>query len=807
MQFPESWLREFCDPPLSSAELAETLTMAGLEVEARRPVAPPFTGVVAALVLSVEQHPNADRLKVCRVDVGSGAPLTVVCGAPNVEPGIMVPCALVGAALPAAEEGAPPFVIKLGKLRGVESQGMLCSARELRLSSDDSGLLVLASDAPIGGDLRAHLGLDDMLFSLKLTPNLAHCLSVFGVARELAALTGAELKRPRLAPIAVTEDARLPVRIDAPDLCGRFSGRVVRGVNARALTPEWMIRRLERCGQRSIGPLIDISNYVMFESGQASHVFDLDKLRGGLEVRWGRPGESLELLNGSRVEVDQDVGVIADGEGLESLAGIMGGQATAVDLATRNVYIEAAFWRPEAIAGRARRFRLATEASHRFERGVDPARTVEHVERLTELVLQICGGQAGPIDDHVGLLPSRLPVSLRVARAARVIGMPVTQAQCAEAFRRLRFEFVEGEGTIAVTPPSWRFDLQGEEDLIEEVIRILGYSRLPDVAPVSTVEPRLPPKRQQAINRLQDTLVGLDYQETINFSFVEERWELELCGNADPIRLLNPIAAPLAVMRSSLMGSLLGVLRVNIARKAARVRVFEMGRVFRRNAAATDNDRSVAGIDEVRRIAGLAYGPLDGLQWATPERAVDFFDCKGDVEALLEPLIARFVAAEHPAFHPGRSARIEIDGRVVGWLGELHPKWRQSYDLPKAPILFELDVDSLTEAALPLYLPTPKRQAVQRDVALVIGEHVTFEALRSALLAAAKGSIVRGATLFDVYRPASTAADRTSAERSMAVRLEMFDDESTLTDERIEAAVGALIDRLIAERVVLRLRG
>ena len=805
MQFPESWLREFCNPPLSTAELAETLTMAGLEVEELRPVAPPFSKVVVAHVLAVEKHPNADRLNVCRVDAGTGTPLSVVCGAPNVRAGLKVPCALVGAELPPAEAGGAPFVIKLGKLRGVESQGMLCSARELKLSEDHGGLLVLADDAPVGLDLRRHLALDDTLFTLKLTPNLAHCLSVYGVAREVSALTGAPLQVPAIAPVAPTHDARLPVRVEAPDLCGRFSGRVIRGVDPQAPSPAWLVERLARCGQRSVSALVDISNYVMFEFGRPSHIFDLDKIHGGLQVRWGRPGEQLELLNGNTIEVDETVGVIADDRQVESLAGIMGGEATAVGDATRNIYVEAAFWWPKAVAGRSRRYNFSTDAGHRFERGVDPAQTVEHIERITALVLAICGGEPGPMDDQTLALPERRPVTLRIDRAARVIGMPVTQAQCAGVFERLGLACSAGPGSLTVTPPSWRFDLTIEEDLIEEVIRVLGYTMLPDTPPLAPVTPRVRSESARGAHALRHALAGLDYQETVNFSFVEERWERDLAGNAQPIRLLNPIAAPLAVMRSSLIGSLVQVLRFNLARKATRVRVFEIGRVFLRDGSVEDSDAAVAGIAQPMRLAGLAYGAVDALQWGAAERPVDFFDAKGDIEALLQPRRARFVAAEHPALHPGRSARVELDGVAVGWVGELHPRWRQAYELPHAPVVFELDAQALAGTTLPAYVPIPRQQSVVRDIALVVGEAVTHDALMDAIDAAPTGGVVRGARLFDVYRPKAAAGDAAAGERSLAVRLELLDEQAPLTDERTDALVRAVLETL-ATRLGARLR-
>ncbi|MFT3955817.1 MAG: phenylalanine--tRNA ligase subunit beta [Piscinibacter sp.] len=807
MQFPESWLREFCNPPISSAELSELLTMSGMEVEEARPAAPPFSGVVVAQVLSVTQHANADKLKVCEVDAGTGTTLQIVCGAPNVRAGIRVPCALVGAQLPPADDDkadGKPFVIKLGKLRGVESQGMLCSARELKLSEDHGGLLILDDTATVGVDIREHLRLDDTILTLKLTPNLAHGLSVYGIAREVAALTGAPLKQVSFPPVRPSHDAKLKVKVEASDLCGRFSGRIVRGVDTTAKTPAWMVDRLARCGQRSVTALVDISNYVMFEYGRPSHIFDLDKIHGSLTVRWGRAGETLELLNGNTIEVDDKVGVIADDQAVESLAGIMGGESTAVSDATRNVYVEAAFWWPEAVAGRSRRYNFATDAGHRFERGVDPAQTVEHIERITQLIIDICGGEAGPMDDQVLALPKAEPVRLRVARAAKVIGMPVTQAQCEGVMTRLGLQFTSEPGALTVTPPSGRFDLKIEEDLIEEVARVIGYRQLPDTPPLAPVTARVRTEAQRGLSAVRHTLAGLGYQETISFSFVEERWEHELAGNADPIRVLNPIASPLAVMRSSLLGSLIAALQANLARKASRVRIFETGRVFRRDASVADGDRSVAGVAQPRRVAGLAWGRIDALQWGSKERAADFFDLKGDIEALLAPRGAVFVADEHPAMHPGRCARVELDGRAIGHVGELHPRWRQGYELPSAPILFELDLDAVLERDVPAFAALPRQQAVLRDIAVVAGEQVTHAALMQAI-AAGQGGLVRSARLFDIYKPSTPSADMAAGERSLAVRLELLDDESTLTDERIDAAVADVIARL-GERLGVRLR-
>jgi len=799
MQFPESWLREFCNPPISTDALIDLLTMSGMEVEEARPAAPPFTQVVVAEVLSVERHPNADRLSVCQVDAGTGSPLAIVCGAPNVRAGIKVPCALVGAELPPADgSDGKSFQIKLGKLRGVESQGMLCSARELKLSEDHGGLLILAEDAVVGQDIRTHLQLDDTLLTLKLTPNLAHCLSVYGIAREVSALTGAPLLQPVFPPVPVTSADVLPVTVEAPDLCGRFSGRTVRHVNPKASTPAWMVDRLARCGQRSVAALVDISNYVMFEYGRPSHIFDLDKIHGGLVVRWGRAGETLKLLNGSTVEVDSKVGVIADHEAVESLAGIMGGDATAVSDATRNVYVEAAFWWPEAVAGRSRRFNFTTDAGHRFERGVDPALTVEHIERITQLIIDICGGAdtaCGPIDDQTLKLPQRAPVMLRVERAAKVIGMPVTQAHCEGVMQRLGLQFTSEPGHLTVTPPSWRFDLQIEEDLIEEVIRVLGFHLLPDTPPQASLTAHVRSETQRTEDVLRHTLAMLGYHETINFSFVEERWERELAGNADPIRLVNPMASQLAVMRSSLIGSLVAVMRFNLARKTSRVRVFEVGRVFMRDATVIDSGTSVAGVNQPLRIAGLACGGTDELQWGEPERPVDFFDVKGDVEALLAPRVARFVAAEHPAMHPGRCARIEVEGQPVGFIGELHPQWRQAYELPTAPLVFEIDAAVLTARTLPQYVPVQRQQSVWRDLSVIAGEGVTHDALMKTVRSA-DGKLIRSVRLFDVYKPTDSTGDTAAGKRSLSLRVEMLDDDLTLTDERIDAVVATVLDAL-----------
>ena len=807
MQFPESWLREFCNPSLTTQELADTLTMAGLEVEELQPVAPPFTGIVVGEIKEAVQHPDADRLRICQVDVGQGALLNIVCGAPNARVGIKIPCATVGAELPPGEDGKP-FKIKVGKLRGVESQGMLCSAKELKIADDNGGLLELPADAPLGQNIREYLNLDDTLMTLKLTPNLAHCLSVYGIAREVSALTGAPLKAPTFPSIAATNQDTLAVKISAPDLCGRFSGRVVRGVNTKAQTPAWMVNHLARCGQRSVSPLVDISNYVMFELGRPSHIFDLDKIQGGLDVRWGKAGEQLKLLNGNTVTVDDKVGVIADAHQVESLAGIMGGDATAVNDDTQNIYIEAAFWWPSAIAGRSRRFNFSTDAGHRFERGVDPELTVEHIERITQLVIDICGTPnttVGPIDDQRVNMPVAKPVTLRVARAEKVIGMPLTQQRVADALRGLGLPVTEGEGVVTVQPPSFRFDLQIEEDLIEEVARMVGYNNLPTTPPLAPITASVCQEAQRSPHALRHHLAALGYQETINYSFVDERWEHELAGNANPIKLLNPIASQMSVMRSTLLGSLLNVVKFNVDRKASRVRVFELGRVFHKDASVQNTDTTVQGFDQPMHVAGIAFGSAAPLQWGTKEQAADFFDVKADVEALLAPAVPQFEAAEHPAMHPGRCAKVLVNGQAVGHVGELHPRWRQSWELTQAPVMFELSLDAVLHRDVPKSTGVAKFPNVERDIAVIVKDSVTHAQLMAAVHAAKTQGLLRNAVLFDVYRPKAESAAMAMDEKSLAVRLTLNSDEATLNEAQIEGVVQAVLAEL-ATQVSARLR-
>jgi phenylalanyl-tRNA synthetase beta chain len=796
MQFPESWLRQFCNPQLSTQQMADTLTMAGLEVEDIQPAAPPFSGVVVAAILEAHPHPNADRLRVCTVDIGQADHLLIVCGAPNARPGIRVPCAVVGAALPAGADGSS-FRIKLSQLRGVESQGMLCSAKELHLSDAQDGLLELASDAPLGMDIRKYLNLDDALLTLKLTPNLAHCLSIRGVARELSALTGVPLAPLVSSDVPATHEDVVPVTILAPELCGRFSGRLIKGLDASVKTPTWMVDRLARCGQRSVNALVDISNYVMFELGQPTHIFDSDKLHGGLTVRWANSGEELKLLNGNVVNLDGTVGVIADDHAVESLAGIMGGDATAVSDGTKNVYVEAAFWWPKAVAGRSRRYNFSTDAGHRFERGVDPQLTLDSIEYITHLILDICGGSAGPVTDQQPNMPVAHSVKLRIERAERVIGMPLGHDRCKQALLGLGLTVVDGEDYLQVTPPSYRFDLQIEEDLIEEIARVVGYENLPATPPHAPVVAKRVDECKRNPYALRRLMAALGYQETINFSFVDAAWERDIAGNTNPIQLLNPIASHMGVMRSTLLASLLNVLKFNVDRKTDRVCVFELGRVFLKDPLVQNSDTTVAGFDQPQRLGGLVYGPVSPTNWEGKVRHFDFYDVKGHVESLLAPLLAKFVPSVHPALHPGRSAQVLLGEQVIGHVGELHPKWRQSWGLATSPVLFELELDALTARRVPSFIPFSKHQAVERDVAVWVAEAVTHADLMAAIHAVPLDGLLRSAVMFDLYRPKTTETAGFQ-EKSVAIRLTLQRDDAALTEKQIEEAVAFVVDGLIS---------
>jgi phenylalanyl-tRNA synthetase beta chain len=769
MNVPESWLRSFCDPKLSGRELSHRLTMSGIEVEAYEPLAPSLGNVVVGEIAAVEKHPNADKLTVCTVQAGKQS-FRVVCGAPNVRAGMKAPLMKT-----AAKE-----------IRGVRSEGMLCSARDLGLSDDHSGILEIEGKS--GSDARGALGLDDHVLTLKLTPNRADCLSVLGVAREVAAVTRAKLRAPAIKPVPKKIPDRHPVKLPTPRACGRFAGRVIRGVNAGAPTPAWMRERLERAGQRSISALVDVTNYVMLELGRPLHVYDLDKLRGPIVVRWGRKGEKVLLLNEQEVEVDESVLCITDDSGVIGLGGIMGGESTKADANTKNVFLESAFFWPDAIQGRARRYNFTSDAAHRFERGVDPENNVDGIERATRLILDICGGEPGPTADSVARLPKRKPVAMRVARAQKVIGVPVPAREIAAAFSRLGFEYKAKAGNFVVSPPSYRFDIAIEEDLIEEVARLYGFER------IGTHPPRVPatmlavPEQKRSLHVLRERLAAADYHEVINLSFVEPGWEQDFAGEANPIRLLNPIASQQSVMRTSLIGPLVDVVRKNHFRKVPRIRVFEVGRAFLRDPAAADGPLSVAGVRQPIRIAAAAYGPALGEQWDAAARAVDFHDVKADLENLAAPLGLRYQPAAHPALHPGRSARVLVEGVAAGWIGELHPKWQQKYQLAQPVVLFELDADPLQTLPLPRPGVPSDQPIVVRDISMLFPLETPVQAVFDAIQAE-KPPIVRSVSLLSLFRGPGVPADR----KSLAFRVVMQHTERTLTDAEADAARDALV--------------
>jgi phenylalanyl-tRNA synthetase beta chain len=781
MKFSESWLRTLVDTKLSSEELSHLLTMAGLEVEGLEPVAPQFNDVVVAHVLEVVKHPDADRLNVCKVDTGRGEPTTIVCGAPNVAVGLRVPCALPGAKLPG------DFTIKIAKVRGIESSGMLCSAKELGIAEEASGLLILPADAPVGQSIREYLDLDDNQFELKLTPNRADCLSLTGVAREVAAIAGAQAKLVDVPEVAASIADQRAVVLDAPEACPLYYGRVLKGVNAKAPTPEWMKRRLERSAIRSISALVDVTNYVMLELGQPLHAFDNTKLEGAVHARMAKPEEKLLLLNEQTISIDADILVIADDAKPLAMAGIMGGEESGITLETSELFLESAFFAPKAIAGRARRYGFGSDASHRFERGVDFGGTKRAIERATQLILDICGGAAGPVVEAKANLPERKAVRLRTARACSVIGMAFTPEEIAGLFSDLGLPFVRQGDDFLVTPPTWRFDIEIEEDLIEEIARLHGYDNIPAPAPRGNLKMMVQPEAQRPAARVRRLLVDRGYQEVVNFAFVEEAWEADFAAKtaeADLIRLANPIASQMAVMRSTLFGGLISNLVTNLKRKQNRVRLFETGRAFERNPAATP----VPGFAQNWKLSGLAYGSALPEGWGSAARKVDFFDVKGDLEALLAPAQLRFEKLAHPALHPGRAARVLCDGREIGCLGELHPEWVQKYDLPVAPVVFELDFDAVKSAQVPVYAEVSKFPPVIRDLAIVVDQDVALQTLLDGL----KGQVstlIQDIQLFDVYVGKGVPENK----KSLAFRIVMQDTQRTLQDSEVDAAMQQLV--------------
>jgi phenylalanyl-tRNA synthetase beta chain len=783
MQFSEYWLRELVNPALDSDGLGHLLTMAGLEVEEQHPVAPSFDKVVVGRIVAAERHPNADKLQICQVDVGQGPSLQIVCGAPNAAVGLHVPCALVGARLPG-------FEIKAAKLRGVESFGMLCSGRELGISDDQGGLLVLDAGTTPGADIRAVLGLDDVLFTIKLTPNRADCLSLAGVAREVAALTGALLSLPANTPVPPAVVLQREVVLDAPAACPRYCGRVITGVHAAAPSPAWMRDKLARSGIRAISALVDVTNYVMLELGQPLHVFDNARLAGAIHVRYPAAGEQLELLNGQVITPDADTLLIADEARVLALAGVMGGEESGVTLESTEIFLESAFFAPAAISGRARRYGFSSDASHRFERGVDFALPVQAMERATQLILEICGGQAGPVGEAVSPahLPQRPGVPLRPERVRRLLGLSLSDQQIITLLQRVHLEVTGDAGGYRVTGPSYRFDIEIEEDLVEEVARLHGYDNMPAPEPRGLLA--MLPETESARSRwaVRHLLADRDFQEVVNYAFVEEVWERDFCSNGEPIRLANPIASQMSVMRSSLIGGLVSNLLTNRKRQTARVRVFEVGRCFLRDAQGNP----VEGYHQPVRLGALAAGPALPEQWGVTTRNVDFFDLKGDLEALFAPRLLEFRPVAHPALHPGRAAEIRLEGKRIGVLGEIHPLWVQRYELGPAPVVFEVEMAAAEEARLPAYAPISRMPAVVRDLALVMASRQPAGAVLSGLRQVAP-AIVSSVELFDEYHGKGINPDK----KSLAFRVLLQDTQRTLEESEVDAAIEVLIQHAV----------
>ncbi|MCC6867986.1 MAG: phenylalanine--tRNA ligase subunit beta [Burkholderiales bacterium] len=782
MKFSEQWLRTMCDPPLGSDALGESLTMAGLEVETAEPAAPAFTGVVVGRITAIAPHPRADRLRVCTVDVGTPTPLTVVCGAPNAATGLNVPCALDGAALPGG------VTIGRATVRGVESRGMLCSGKELGIDDDASGLLVLAATHAPGTPLRGALSLDDTLVTLKITPNRADCLSIAGLAQEVAAITGAPLTLPPIAATPVTFDGVRPVRVDAPDGCPRFVGRLIDGIDPTAPTPEWMVCRLARSGIRSIAAVVDVTNYVMLELGQPLHAYDDRLLDGSIVVRFARDGEQLTLLNGQVLDLATDLLLVCDDQKPLGLAGIMGGEHSGIASDTTRVYLEGAFWTPAVIQGKMRRLGFTSDAGYRFERGVDFGGCARAVERATQLIIEICGGRAGALTDAIAgaTLPRREPIRVRPSRVERILGVAMPAETIGAVLTRLALPFTRNGDDFVVTPPSRRFDLALEEDVIEEIARIHGYAAIP-VTPRPHVAHMLPdPEARRPRTAVKRALVDLGWQEVITFSFVSSVTEAALAsGEATPdatvapVAVLNPIAAHLDVLRTSLLPGLVETLCTNLKRQVPRVRIFELGRIFRRDGA---------GFAQPLRLGGLAYGRAAPEQWGEPGRAVDIFDVKGDLETLVAPATLTSERGAHPALHPGRAASLTIAGAPAGWFGELHPRLVRHFELPQAPIVFELALETLTDTRIPLGRAVARTPLVRRDLALVVDDALPAQALLTALREAAPPH-VRAISLFDLYRGHGLPDGR----KSLAILVLMQDTSRTLTDADIEATEAGLI--------------
>lgn len=781
MKVSLDWLAEFVAPDCGPRELGDRLTMAGFELEAVTPAAPAFSGVRVAEILEAVPHPQADRLRVCRVSIGQGEPLQVVCGAPNASVGLRSALATVGAELPGG------LAIKAAKLRGVESAGMLCSARELGLAEGHEGILELPPDAPVGASLREYLRLDDTVLELAVTPNRGDAMSVLGIAREVSALAGRALPAPVVAAVSAGVDLRFDQRVEESGACPRFLGRVIEGLDNSRASPPWLQERLRRAGLRSISPVVDVTNYVLQELGQPMHAYDLDRLERGIVVRQARPGERCTLLEGSDVELAPDVLVIADAAGPVALAGVMGGSRTAVSASTRRVFLEAAWFHPDAIAGRGRRYGLTTDASQRFERGVDPEGGRRAIERATALLLQLAGGVAGPVSETTDAtrLPQRAPVRLRRGQLERLLGVALPDATVENALRALGMRVAATPEGFEVQPPSHRFDVAIERDLIEEVARLVGYDGIPALDarfPQAIVaRPASAPEETRAL----DLMAARGYHEGVHFAFVDPALQGALFPGAVARRVANPIASDLAEMRLSLWPGLIRALQENLRRQQDRVRLVEHGVVF------------LADGSEVDRLAAVAAGPRWPEQWSGGGAAADFHDLRADLEALLSlggPLSGiGFEPAPLDCLHPGRSARVLRAGAPVGWIGELHPALVRTLGLPGAPVLFEIDFEPALRVGYAPVAEVSRFPQVRRDLAVVVDDDVPFSAIRERVTLTASG-LLRELRLFDVYRGPGVEKGR----KSVALGLIFQEKDRTLTDHEIDAAMAAVRGELAA---------
>lgn len=779
MKFSENWLRQHVHTRASSEELAATLTAIGLEVEELTPLGEGLDGVVVAKILSTEKHPQADKLQVCQVDAGLGAPLQIVCGAPNARAGLVAPLATIGTTV-------GTLTIKAAKLRGVESNGMLCSAKELGIDADASGLLELPDDAPVGRPLADYLGLPDASIELKLTPNRADCFGVRGIAFDVAAAFGCEVEPLDTEAVPATIESTVSVELNAGGDAPRFVGRVIEGVNPAARTPLWMAQRLIRSGVRPVSFLVDVTQYLMLELGQPMHAYDRDLLKGPIGVRRARAGETLVLLNGDEATLDDGFLVITDADRVIGLAGLMGGNDTKVGEATRNVMLEAAHFAPSAIIGRSRRLGLHTDAAHRFERGVDPELPRIAIERATRLILDIAGGKPGPVQSAElrAHLPQPQVIALRRARLARVLGTQVDDAEVARILGALGLVVEAADDGWKVTTPARRFDLAIEEDLIEEVARIHGYDAIPTTLPGGSTRLVAPSESRSSEHDVRRQLVARDYLEAINFSFVDhaqlEAWGLDEASLA----LANPLSAELGVMRTSLLPGLAAALARNAARQQPRLRLFELGRTF---AVATEAPL------ETRRIAAVACGDADAEQWGLAARMVDFHDLRGDLDSLaaLSGAPLKYRSAQRPFAHPGRSADVLRDGAVIGWIGQLHPSLQDALGIEASVYAFELDLDALVARALPRARALSRFPSVRRDLAFVVAETVSWEEMRTTVFAAG-GALLREVGLFDRYIGKGVG----DGCKSLAMRLIFQDDSRTLTEQDVESAVASVVATL-----------